>query len=64
MIGNRIRLTLLRGQACNVEEMNDYTDILGIGGARVPEPSSLVQACIAGGGIMLAIASRRRRRDR
>jgi hypothetical protein len=46
-----------------VVDHGGYTDIMG-GVASAPEPSSLVLACIAAGGIVLGTEWRRRRRGR
>jgi hypothetical protein len=61
--GGQIHLTLLPGEDVRVaNNPNDgYTYIYGIGGASVPEPSSLVLGCLAVAGLATVKAWRRRR---
>jgi hypothetical protein len=59
----QIELTLLPGESYLVaNNPNDgYTYIFGVGGASVPEPSSLVLGCLAVSGLATATVWRRRR---
>ncbi len=60
----QIDLTLLPGQSYSVQDSGGYTYIYGIGGASVPEPSSLVLACLATIGVATGMTWRRRRTNR
>ena len=55
-------LTLLPGETYQVADSGGYTYIYGIGGASVPEPSSIVLFCMGTLGVMVAAKWRRRRR--
>ncbi len=58
---HQINITTLPGQTYQVINKPDgYTYILGIGGAAVPEPSTLVLASLGLAGVVLATARRRR----
>jgi hypothetical protein len=57
----QIKLALLPGETYDVAVSGGYTYVFGVGGQAVPEPSSIVLACIAGGGLTIATAWRRRR---
>jgi hypothetical protein len=59
MIGHQIELTLLPGQSGRVVDVGGYTEIIGMGGSAVPEPSSLVLAGLAIVGTSLAAGWRR-----
>jgi T5SS/PEP-CTERM-associated repeat protein len=57
---HQINLTLLPGQTYSVQDSGGYTYIYGVGGASVPEPSTLVLACLAIAGLTSAKTWRRR----
>ena len=56
----QIVLTLLPGQSYQVADSGGYTYIYGIGGASVPEPSSLALFCMGTLGVIVAARGRRK----
>jgi hypothetical protein len=51
---HQVLLTLLPGQSYQVADSGGYTYIYGIGGAAVPEPSSIVLFCMGTLGVIVA----------